>query len=386
MSFFSKLKTFDIYPKTYEEFKEKTFSGAAISLVSLSVIIFLVVSELMLWLQVERQDQLYVDTTGEGGKISIYLNISFPKVPCEGLELDMMDVSGEQQLNIDHSIYKTRLDLSGNPISDPIKNEDLKLSDNSEDMDSFDRQLFETKKRYENRGEDYCGSCYGAVSSQYPCCNTCDDVRNAYRLKGWAFNPTENVEQCVHEIIAKKKKISRNEGCNVQGTLLVNKVAGNFHFAPGTSHQNQQSHVHSFMPFEVENWDPSHVIHRLGFGEEYPGLVNPLDGKEKQGADSGKGVYQYFVKVVPTIYESTDNKELETNQYSVTEHYRAGQNMPGVFFMYDLSPIMVHIKETRKSFVHFITSLCAIVGGVFTVAGIVDSIVYNASRFSKKNI
>ncbi len=48
----------------------------------------------------------------------------------------------------------------------------------------------------------------------------------------------------------------------------------------------------------------------------------------------------------------------------------------GVFFMYDLSPIMVKFTEKQRSFAHFLTSVCAIVGGVFTVAGIIDSLVY----------
>ena len=48
--------------------------------------------------------------------------------------------------------------------------------------------------------------------------------------------------------------------------------------------------------------------------------------------------------------------------------------------IYDLSPIMVHITETRKSFLHFITNLCAVIGGVFTIAGILDKVVYEVMQ------
>lgn len=41
---------------------------------------------------------------------------------------------------------------------------------------------------------------------------------------------------------------------------------------------------------------------------------------------------------------------------------------------------MIKIKEYRKPFAHFLTDLCAIVGGVFTVAGIIDSLLYSAQR------
>lgn len=42
-----------------------------------------------------------------------------------------------------------------------------------------------------------------------------------------------------------------------------------------------------------------------------------------------------------------------------------------VYFLYDLSPITVTIKEERRSFLHFITRLCAVLGGTFAVTGFV---------------
>lgn len=38
--------------------------------------------------------------------------------------------------------------------------------------------------------------------------------------------------------------------------------------------------------------------------------------------------------------------------------------------------LVIH-RETRQSLAHFLTSTCAIVGGVLTVAGLIDSLVYN---------
>lgn len=40
-----------------------------------------------------------------------------------------------------------------------------------------------------------------------------------------------------------------------------------------------------------------------------------------------------------------------------------------VYFLYDLSPIIVTIKEERRSFLHFITRLCAVLGGTFALTG-----------------
>ena len=41
--------------------------------------------------------------------MEIHLNITFPRIPCELLTLDVMDVSGEQQAGIMHGINKVRL-------------------------------------------------------------------------------------------------------------------------------------------------------------------------------------------------------------------------------------------------------------------------------------
>lgn len=40
-----------------------------------------------------------------------------------------------------------------------------------------------------------CSSCYGAESQSIKCCNTCEEVQEAYRAKGWAFVDASKVKQ-----------------------------------------------------------------------------------------------------------------------------------------------------------------------------------------------
>jgi hypothetical protein len=47
---------------------------------------------------------------------------------------------------------------------------------------------------------------------------------------------------------------------------------------------------------------------------------------------------------------------------------------------------MVKFTETKKSFAHFLTGVCAIIGGVFTVAGLVDSFLYHGLRSMQQKI
>ena len=52
--------------------------------------------------------ELVVDK-GRGDKMEIHMNISFPRLPCELLTLDVMDVSGEIQAGVIHGVAKVRL-------------------------------------------------------------------------------------------------------------------------------------------------------------------------------------------------------------------------------------------------------------------------------------
>jgi len=99
-----------------------------------------------------------------------------------------------------------------------------------------------------------------------------------------------------------------------------------------------------------------------------------LDG-HSEIVSSGSGRFQYFIQIVPTRYIYSNGKEVITNQYSVTEQKIMVDptartfSQPGIFFKYELSPYTVTYHEKHKSFGHFITSLCAIVGGIYVVAG-----------------
>ena len=66
-------------------------------------------------------------------------------------------------------------------------------------------------------------------------------------------------------------------------------------------------------------------------------------------------------------------KSLHSNQYSVTEYYspvhKGEVQLPAIYFLYDLSPIMVLVKDSQDGLAHLLVRICAVVGGVFAVTG-----------------
>jgi hypothetical protein len=119
--------------------------------------------------------------------------------------------------------------------------------------------------------------------------------------------------QCKREGFLQKIKEEEGEGCNVYGSLEVNKVAGNFHFAPGKSFQQSNMHVHDLLAFGKDSFNLSHIIKEISFGAHFPGVVNPLDRVERI-QETPHGIYQYFIKVVPTVYTDIRGRRIVSNQ------------------------------------------------------------------------
>ncbi len=378
----------DVFPKVHNEDKLRTPTGGTMSLLALLAVGALLLSELRAWLTVKRSEHVTVDAVVEG-RVRINFDITLHALPCDQVNLDAMDVAGEQQNGVDHEFLKVRLGLDGRPKDvAPIAG------------------AIEPRALGEGEGAlaapsptplpaDYCGPCYGAKEG---CCNTCDEVRNAYIAKGWdASDMSRTSEQCVREgrageggqhKLALGPAAGSTEGCRLSGRLAVNKVAGNFHIAMGETHQRGAGHIHQFNPSAIGNYNVTHTINALSFGEPFPGQLNPLDGAVR-APEEGSAVYMYYVKVIPTQYQGSSAGSgsggsaggLSTYQYSVSSQMRPAvvkgvrQNvLPGLFFVYELAPYLVTVTEARGSFLHFLTGLCAILGGVLTLARLADTL------------
>lgn len=59
------------------------------------------------------------------------------------------------------------------------------------------------------------------------------------------------------------------------------------------------------------------------------------------------------------------------------------RQVPEAKFSYDLSPMSVHVKERRRKWYDFLTSVLAIVGGTFTVVGVLDNVLFRVIKQKK---
>ncbi|XP_058092838.1 protein disulfide isomerase-like 5-4 [Magnolia sinica] len=184
-------------------------------------------------------------------------------------------------------------------------------------------------------------------------------------------------------------------GCRIEGFVRVKKVPGNLVIS---AHSGEHS-------FDASLINVSHVISHFSFGRQLtPKLltevkrltpylgenIDQLTGRAyitKHGDANANVTIEHYLQIVKTEVisrrHSPVNKLLEY-EYTAQSSLAHSPNIPVAKFHFMPSAMQVLVTENQKSFSHFITNVCAIIGGVFTVAGILDSILHNTLRLVKK--
>jgi hypothetical protein len=485
------LRKVDIFPKFDSRFekeaRERTLLGGVLSLGALTFVVLLLIAETRYFFAVETRHDMDVDATpldpvivlGGGGpkrvnadkdkrELPLTFNITFVETPCDFISVDFVDAFGTYLEGVNEQTVKRPVNRQSGTMGEPVAHLEHKAARRvasggaaASDIDAaVDVAKAQAQAQQQEGGDVACGSCYGAAPPG-ECCNSCQDVRNAYSRRGWSLSLNDvSIVQCAAERLAAALRLKNHEGCNVVGRLNLARVQGNLHFIPGRAFSHMGQHIFDLGSDYLDSLNLTHQIHEFRFGDAFPGKpADPLEGEEgvtpalseaelprssgpageqqppeptarhmrelqgelkknqkKQSSRDanaassgdeakrmpfGGGRFQYFLKVVPTRYETLSGEVKVTNQYAATEHYSSQtqspkatggmitpNQIPGIFFQFDLSPIVARIREVRpyRSFGHFILQLCAVAGGVFTVAGLVDSFVYHGAEQVRRKI
>ena len=99
----------------------------------------------------------------------------------------------------------------------------------------------------------------------------------------------------------------------VYGRLELNKGSGQFHIAPhkqfhklagagggGAGEENLALgffNLLDLISFTFDQFNITHTINSLSFGDNFPGIKSPLDGEVRTVQDT-HGMYQYYIKVL----------------------------------------------------------------------------------------
>mmetsp|Transcript_17657 Transcript_17657/g.31953 ORF Transcript_17657/g.31953 Transcript_17657/m.31953 type:complete len:347 (+) Transcript_17657:153-1193(+) len=328
-------KRFDLYRKVPRDLTEPTVSGAAVSCCTVTIAVYLFITEAMLFTQRRWDSEMFVGESKTEEKLQINLDITLPAMPCEILSFDAQDVMGSHEVDAHGNLFKERLTSKGDLIA----------------------------------REEIQSSRFGAFSALSRHFSFSYDNQDVDRIKNM---------------------VNSGEGCRITGFVKVNKVPGNVHLST-------YSHAYLFGSFyqESRKINITHKVNHISFGADrdisyvkktFPGtgVVSPLDGvvqvceQQKDGTGIDSAIFEYYTKVVSTTYVPRDAEPVHVYQFTANSNKIANQQMPSLYLRYDFSPVTVKYVEVKESLSHFLVQICAVIGGVFTVAGMLDSMVHRS--------
>jgi len=355
------LKALDANPKLKEDYTSHSTSGVITTLVCAALCVLLFFGEFFDYRSTKVVSELRVNPMGvhsvtpNAERLKIDIDITFHSLACNLITLDTADKAGEQHFDLhDGHIEKRRLNHDGKPIDAKVT---LEKPNKHQEITQALEKLNETDASEESKGIA---------------------VQASTGTQRFARNFDTVLQEAFPEGIEAAFRNEAREGCEVKGYLEVNRVSGQFTITPG---RMIMMGMQQFKLNVQTNLDLTHTIHRLSFGESFPGLVSPLDGTHRMLPPNA--VQQYFLNVVSTTFQPLKKsaEKINTHQYSVTETFATSQRSlvgssntlsPGVVFKYEIAPIRVDFKETRKTLGSFIIGICSIIGGVVTMAGVVQ--------------
>lgn len=435
-----KLSSYDVFRKLPRDLTHGTSQGGILSLLAVGVILLVFFFELWTYLAGEVETAVMLDTNRET-LLRINFKITAIRLPCEFTSVDVWDYLGNTRLDLSSDMHKTMVSgprgekilgaySDGNRNSaghseDEVRAE-IGLNESEEiDQSNFEAKLAENHWSFVNFFAPWCNHCVRLAPTWEAFAKTVHDkdihvkvfkvdcTKNEFlcRSQQIAGYPTLRVykgkeaqhpdyfgkrtvstflswmERMTNEHAHMQRRQHTEEGCLVEGSLWVNRVPGNFHITA-------KSDGHDFDP---KSTNLSHIVHHFSFGDELPRRVirhlppdvrrniNPLDGKTFVNKEEHT-THEHYIKVVSTHYRvgksSIFNREDSLGyQMATSNHrYKSDPSVPEAKFSFDLSPTAVVIIQGGKRWYEFVTSLCAIVGGIFTVISLFDGAMHSVTK------
>ncbi|CAK7227118.1 hypothetical protein SEUCBS140593_006470 [Sporothrix eucalyptigena] len=328
------VSAFDAFPKSKPQYVQRTSGGGKWTVAMIIVSLILFWSELARW-WTGAEEHTFAVEKGVGRTMQINLDI-LVKMQCDDLHVNVQDAAGDR-------ILAASL-LQRDPTT--------------------------WAQWVDHRGNHRLGR---------------DTQGRLVTGEGWTTLPHEEGfgEEHVHDIVALGRRRARwgktpklpssangvGDTCRIYGSLDLNKVQGDFHItARGHGYMALGEHL------DHNSFNFSHIVNELSFGPFYPSLVNPLDQTVNE-ATAHFHRFQYFMSVVPTVYSvghpgRRGARAIFTNQYAVTEQSAEidERNIPGIFFKYDIEPILLNIVESRDGILLFLLKIVNVLSGAL-VAG-----------------
>ena len=199
-----------------------------------------------------------------------------------------------------------------------------------------------------------------------------------------------------------KKQLEEKEGCQLEGTVKLHKVPGNFHLS---SHDCPETVIKLIQSgYRI---DFTHNINHLSFGSIddmrminyfYGGqITNELSQTEfVQNIPFGSLMVNYYLDITEEEYvDTTYTVQVPSSEpgkdgelvsgyptyqgfnYRSMKQIMISNMLPTLIWNVSITPIKAHYTLSKESWSDFLVRLCGIIGGIFAAATIFEGIVRN---------
>jgi hypothetical protein len=186
-------------------------------------------------------------------------------------------------------------------------------------------------------------------------------------------------------------QVSDKEQCRIEGYALITRAPGSLI----VDFRSKQAELRKISNERVKGLRLSHTINHLSFGKVYkndyilrtfgPGEHTrffPYDSLTFTAPSEGVTNFDYFLRVIPVQYLDEASGDFQTSySFSLTSQHRPVAGVTAQMLMqFEFENITMKYSVEAKSLGRFLTHLCAILGGVFAVLGLVNTL---AQQFGK---
>mmetsp|Transcript_18198 Transcript_18198/g.45226 ORF Transcript_18198/g.45226 Transcript_18198/m.45226 type:complete len:544 (+) Transcript_18198:289-1920(+) len=195
-----------------------------------------------------------------------------------------------------------------------------------------------------------------------------------------------NLKRTYHEW-----KDAEHPGCQLSGHLMLDRVPGNFHILARSKHHDLAPHLtnvsHQVNTLSIGSpYTARKVAEMTDIPEEVASKMTPMNGNVYTTNNLHES-YHHYLKVVSTGVPNLDDSKAYQIIPSSQLAYYSSDMVPEAKFVYDLSPISVSYRKTSRRWYEYITSLFAIIGGVFTIVGLVESTIHSTvTKMKRRNV
>ena len=313
------IKGFDLFQKVaLDNVTKPTLIGSLLSLSAISIMIFLFMRQLIDFYSYHtKTDSVVHQPQNADDQISVNMELLFNSVPCNLLSLDQVDIMGNHKAD----------------ISDNLK-----------------------KKIYQHSSKKI----------------------------GQKYSITRDLENLV-------KAAKNNEGCALVGKISINQVPGEYHisFHNYRTLWNGLNNHHKDLANKIRL---SHSFKSLSFGDTTEKVVKRFGLDPKMFFRNFEEIntfkdnqllnYNYFIKIIPyMLVDENWGSVYYTYSFSLsskaTQYNYRYDDMPIIIVNYEFSPIMMKVTHLKRDYLHFLTHVSAIVGGVFVVFSIINRLATN---------